>query len=53
MSLHRIVEHLNKIKYLASGFVAGCIDLFLGNPFLKCGKEALGNSVVQAVAFTS
>jgi len=50
VTFHWIVEHLNKIEYLALGFFARCVDLFLNNPLLECSKKAFSNSIVVTVA---
>jgi hypothetical protein len=50
VTLHLIVEHLNKIKYLALSFFRGCVDFSLNNPLLKCSKEAFSNVEANELA---
>jgi hypothetical protein len=49
MALHRIVEHLNKIKYLTLSFFTGRVYFSLDNPLLKRSKKAFGNCVVVTI----
>ena len=53
VAFHWIVEHLNKIEYLALSFFSGCVDLSLNNPLFKCSKEAFSNGVIVAVSSTT
>jgi len=50
MSLYRIVEHLNKIKYLRPCIISCRVYLSLCNAFFERGKEAFGDRIVMAVS---
>ena len=50
VAFYWIVEHLNKIGYLALSFFTGCVDFSLNNLLFKCSKEAFSNGVIVAVS---
>jgi len=52
MTLYRIVEHLDKVKYLRLCLVSSSVDLLFRNAFLEGCKKALSDRVVVKISVT-
>ena len=50
MSAFRIIEHLDVIENITSGFFTGCVDLSSDSLSLQKLEKALGYSIVVAVS---
>ena len=50
MTLYRIVEHLDKVKYLRLCLVSSSVDLLFRNAFLEGCKKALSDCVVVTIS---